>query len=166
MEYLKFDYLVWNPSMGGWMDGYNREKGVIMDEFRGQIPFGEMLAITDRYAARIKVKSTFCQFSPDIIVITSPISPDSWYSEMTGRDNNGQLIRRCEAILNADDIVGSNKYQRKDGIVKWLREKYEKFLEDEMEELGRQCKGMDLNDPIMEDTVDEVRAMAVDLNWK
>ena len=85
---------VWGPEMGKWFDGYESQEHVIMEEFRGQLPFGFMLRLLDRYECRVEYKGGSCQFSPRKIVITSTKHPRDWYSDLEGSDKLDQLLRR------------------------------------------------------------------------
>lgn len=85
---------VWMPQMGKWFDGYEGQKDVIFDEFRGQLPFGMLLNLLDRYECRVEYKGGSCQFSPEQIIITSPKHPRDWYTDLTDNDKYEQLERR------------------------------------------------------------------------
>lgn len=87
-------YYKWNPSMGKWWDGYDGHRGVILDEFRGQLPFGYLLSLLDRYAMKVETKGGSREFVADTVYITSPLPPDQWYKDLDGSDKLAQLLRR------------------------------------------------------------------------
>lgn len=88
---------IWDPGMNHWFDGYSDQKFVIMDEFRGQLPLGNMLRLTDRYPMRVQWKGGSSQFTADTIIITSPMHPRDWYVHQPN-DRIGQLLRRFSLI--------------------------------------------------------------------
>ncbi len=87
------DPYVWEPSMGTWFDGYSGHKNLIMDEFRGDLPWGFLLRLLDRYPMRVQYKGGSTQFVADTIIITSPKHPKEWYLNI-GNDGIDQLLRR------------------------------------------------------------------------
>lgn len=62
-----------------WLDGYNGERTIVLDEFRGQIPLDFVKNICDQYHFQIAVKGGFVPFSPDNVVFTSQHHPDDWW---------------------------------------------------------------------------------------
>lgn len=93
MEWLPDAYM-WTPALGKWWDGYEGEKDVILDEFRGQIPFGQLLNLLDRYQAKVEFKGGVCQFAGTRICLTSPLPPAKWYKDLDQEDKLEQLLRR------------------------------------------------------------------------
>lgn len=91
------DYWVWAPQMGEWFDGYEGQGDVIMEEYRGQLPFGMLLTLLDRYECRVQYKGGSIEFAPKRIVITSPTHPTEWY-ETVGSDKIEQLLRRITKV--------------------------------------------------------------------
>lgn len=98
----------WNPGLKGFFQGYNGEKHVLMDEFRGQIPMDELLQITDRYPMRVNLKNYDAQFVADFVYFTSPMHPKDWYTGCL-HDPVQQLERRFGdriiEVLSPDQIV-------------------------------------------------------------
>lgn len=66
---------------GPWWDRYNQEKVVIIDDFHGNIPYGEFKKILDRFPYQVPVKGAFVEFNPDWIIITSNKLVCDWYSQ-------------------------------------------------------------------------------------
>lgn len=106
------DYWVWTPQRGMWFDGYDSNEHVIMEEFRGQLPFGMMLSLTDRYECPVQVKGGTVEFCPKKIVITSPKHPEKWYLT-EDEDRNDQLLRRITEIrklgTEGTEVAGNTK---------------------------------------------------------
>lgn len=99
---LCHNYWVWTPQRGSWFDGYEGHEHVIMEEFRGQLPLGMMLSLTDRYECPVQVKGGMVEFCPRKIVITSPKHPKYWYEDC-GADKIEQLLRR---VTDVTEVMG------------------------------------------------------------
>lgn len=89
---------VWGPEMGVWFDGYDGHKHVIFEEFRGQLPFGMLLRLLDKYDLSVQVKGGRVVFVAEKIYITSPLHPKDWYTALEGTDKLDQLLRRITQI--------------------------------------------------------------------
>lgn len=93
------DAYVWGPEQTKWFDGYEGQKEVIFEEFRGQLPFGMMLRLLDRYDCRVETKGSSVQFVATKILITSPVQPREWYHIFeNSEDKIDQLLRRITSI--------------------------------------------------------------------
>ena len=90
------DIYVWHPQQGSWFDGYEGQEAVIMEEFRGQLPFGMLLSLLDKYCCRVQLKGSTGQFAAKRIYITSPVDMDQWYPDLNERFEGSiaQLKRR------------------------------------------------------------------------
>lgn len=92
---------VWGPEQGLWFDGYEGEKDVIFEEFRGQLAFGHMLRMLDRYDCKVQYKGGMCEFAATNIVITSPVHPREWYPNLAAEEGKmDQLMRRITRIVH------------------------------------------------------------------
>lgn len=91
---------IWHPQQMQWFDGYFGQKQSILEEFRGQLPFGMLLSLLDRYDCTVQVKGGMVQFCATLIVITSPVAPTEWYSseKLQKDDSVDQLLRRITEI--------------------------------------------------------------------
>lgn len=89
---------VWHPQQGQWFDGYQGESEVVFEEFRGQIPFGMLLSLLDRYCCKVQYKGGVTQFAATKIAITSPIGPEDWYLCLDDNDRLDQLYRRLTKV--------------------------------------------------------------------
>lgn len=96
-ELLQGPGYVWHPQQGQWFDGYQGEDDVIFEEFRGQLPFGQVLSLLDRYDCRVQFKGGCCEFRATNIVLTSPVHPREWYRDI-GDDKVDQLMRRITTV--------------------------------------------------------------------
>ena len=89
---------VWRPSNGQWWDGYDGEKKIIIDEFRGTMIWSDLLGLLDRNEFRAPVKGGFIQIQADKFVITSPNPPARWYRDDHEYDRFAQLERRLTEV--------------------------------------------------------------------
>jgi hypothetical protein len=92
------DYYTWGPEKLKWWDGYTGQKHVLMEEFRGQLPFGYMLRLLDRYEMSVEYKGGICEFVATTIILTSPKHPRDWYTTLYDNDRIDQLLRRIDTI--------------------------------------------------------------------
>lgn len=83
---------------GKWFDGYAGEQTILFDEFGGNwMPFGTLLAITDRYDTKIEIKGTICRFSARRLLFTTNRHPKYWYK---GQDHYyPAFMRRVSKII-------------------------------------------------------------------
>lgn len=95
---------VWGPEQGKWFDGYEGQEECIFEEFRGQLSFGMLLRLLDRYDCRVETKGSTIQFVATKIVITSPVHPRDWYHMFEhSEDKIDQLLRRITSIKQLKD---------------------------------------------------------------
>jgi len=83
---------------GGWCDGYTGQETVIINDFRGEIPYNELLQMIDKfpYQIRRRGREPF-PFLAKHIIITSSLTPEDIYSrQVHKRDSLTQLMRRIE----------------------------------------------------------------------
>ena len=91
---------VWTPAMGQWFDGYTGQPHAIFEEFRGQMPFGMLLSLLDRYSVDVQVKGGSIKFIANRIIITSPVHPTKWYTSLSHKEGKiDQLMRRITKII-------------------------------------------------------------------
>lgn len=90
---------VWHPQQGTWFDSYKGEHEVIFEEFRGQIPFGMLLSLLDRYCCKVQYKGGVMEFAALKVAITSPVHPSQWYLCLSENDRYDQLARRLSDVV-------------------------------------------------------------------
>lgn len=76
-----------------WWDGYQGEKIVIVDEFRGQIGIHNILRWCDKYPCTGEIKGAQVPLSIEKIIFTSNLSPSMWYPELD-TETQSALLRR------------------------------------------------------------------------
>lgn len=91
---------IWDASKGQWFDGYLGHTEIILEEFRGQMPFAQLLRLLDRYELQCPVKGGFVEVVATKFVITSPVHPREWYTALEERveGSHDQLMRRITRI--------------------------------------------------------------------
>lgn len=86
-----------NQKEADWWDGYTGQETVIINEFRGQITYAELLDLMDKWPKKV---SRRCRepmpFLAKDIIITSCSPPEEVYCNLAAKDSLAQLYRRCE----------------------------------------------------------------------
>lgn len=62
-----------------WWDGYTGQKTILLDDYYGYIPYGELLNVLDRYPLHLEVKGGYIWAQYDRVIITSNKPPERWY---------------------------------------------------------------------------------------
>lgn len=84
------------PYDNGWWDGYKGQDVVIIDEFRGQIPYNEILRMVDKhpnYYVRRRNREPMPFVSKQVIV-TSALHPREVFKNLSANDSMEQIYRR------------------------------------------------------------------------
>lgn len=69
------------PVGGSWMDGYFGQKVAIIDEVgHDQLNVYWTLRVMDRYPLQVEVKGDYVWFTADILIFTSNLLPQHWWS--------------------------------------------------------------------------------------
>jgi hypothetical protein len=78
-----------------WWDNYEQQPIVVLNEFRGQIKFGELLDLCDKWPKTVPVRNNpSIPFTSKKIIITSSKPPEEIYSNCCGNESIKQLLRR------------------------------------------------------------------------
>lgn len=85
-----------DPRSKFW-DGYQGEKNVIVDEFRGGIDISHILRWTDRYPVRVEIKGASRPLEAERLWFTSNVDPRMWYPELDQATIDA-LIRRINIV--------------------------------------------------------------------
>jgi len=90
----------------GWWEGYRQQNVVVINEFRGEIRYADLLQMCDKwpYWVRRRGREPMPFISPKII-ITSSKSPEECYHNLAESDSLGQLLRRIKVIKLGDDFI-------------------------------------------------------------
>lgn len=80
-----------------WWDGYVGQPIVIINEFRGQIRFSELLDLVDKWPKNVKIRNrASVPFLAKYVIITSFMSPKDVYKNISKDEGWTQLERRFE----------------------------------------------------------------------
>lgn len=90
-------HYVYNCDDSGFWNGYTGQEIVIINEFRGQIPYCTLLDLIDKWPKTVKIKgkSPF-PFLARHIIITSSLRPEEAYHNLAEHDKLEQLYRRIK----------------------------------------------------------------------
>lgn len=98
-----------------WMDGYDGQKVVLMDDFTGaasKISLTFALRLFDRYPVQVPVKGAFVWWCPEVIHITTNNHPRLWYKWDNREGQYAALLRRFSSIKK--DLVELDAFQRRE----------------------------------------------------
>lgn len=82
-----------------WMDNYQQEKTVLLDDFNGEVKLTFLLQVLDKYPVQIPIKGGFVWWCPDTIILTCNTHPCNWYDYATRQDSYAALKRRFHKVL-------------------------------------------------------------------
>lgn len=88
------------PYDNGWCDAYKQQETVILDDFRGQLPFNELLRMVDihpNYYFRRRCREPM-PFNSKKVIITSALHPKEIFYNLEQNDKLDQLYRRFKII--------------------------------------------------------------------
>lgn len=101
-------------SPGKWFDDYEGQSIVVIDEFKGSLPYQLLLRICDRYPLLVESKGGQVNFIPKKVIITSNQLPNEWYRFPEVGDVNA-ILRRLTKIMYfraQDDVQSYDTYAR------------------------------------------------------
>lgn len=91
-------HYVWKND-NGWQDGYTQQETVIINDFRGEIPYNELLQLIDKWPHYLKRRNREpMPFISKKIIITSSLPPEKVYRHRDDEDKIEQLLRRIHVI--------------------------------------------------------------------
>lgn len=87
------------PNDNGWWDGYKGQETVIINEFRGEIQYKELLDLIDKWPKTVRRRGREpVPFLAKHIDITSCMKPNEVYHNLAEKDSLSQLLRRIKLI--------------------------------------------------------------------
>ena len=100
--YTPKTHYLWNCADGGWQDKYSQQETVIINDFRGEIPYNQFLQLVDKWPYDVKRRGREpMPFTSKLVIITSSLSPEQIYRNRMEEDALEQLLRRVE-VVNLD----------------------------------------------------------------
>lgn len=103
-------HYVWKTD-NGWQDGYTGQATVIINDFRGAIPYNELLQMVDKWPhyARRRGREP-APFLAREVIVTSSLSPAKIYNRRDAKDSIKQLKRRMTIVNlkgNPQDLLAA-----------------------------------------------------------
>lgn len=87
------------PNDGGWWDGYTGQETIIINEFRGEIKYKELLEILDKWPKTVRRRGREpAPLLAKTCIITSKLRPEEVYHNLSENDTMDQFYRRCKII--------------------------------------------------------------------
>lgn len=99
-------YLV-NLGDKGWYEGYTGQDTVILNDFRGEIPYNTLLQMVDKWPFTVPRRNREpMPFISKTVIVTSSLSPSEVYHRRDGQDKIEQLLRRFDVTeLSVEGLV-------------------------------------------------------------
>lgn len=79
-----------------WFDGYQGEKCLIIDDFRGEIKYSFLLRLLHGHECQVPIKGGFVWAQWTKVIITSNLEPKGWYPKQSHID---PLMRRITEVV-------------------------------------------------------------------
>jgi hypothetical protein len=87
------------PNDGGWCDGYTGQGTIIINEFRGNIAYEELLELIDWTPKTLRRRGREpVPLLAKKIIITSSLHPTEVYNNLSQSDSLEQLLRRIKLV--------------------------------------------------------------------
>ncbi|AGA18377.1 hypothetical protein [uncultured marine virus] len=87
------------PNDNGWWDSYKQQEVVIINDFRGWIPYNELLQLIDKWVFNVRRRGRApLPFTSRKVIITSSLHPAVVYNNRNSEDSIEQLLRRISVI--------------------------------------------------------------------
>jgi Circovirus replication-associated protein len=105
------DYYVWADDED-WWDGYEGQKTVVIDEFRGEIKFSRLLRLCDKWSASVRRRGLIpLPFTSETLIVTSAMHPRDVFKNLDKQDKWEQFFRRftvVECLSHDTEVVRGN----------------------------------------------------------
>lgn len=89
-----------------WQDGYTGQETVIINDFRGHIPYNELLQLIDKWPFTVNRRGREpMPFTSKYVIITSSLRPEEVYHRRDEEDKIEQLLRRVKVISIKDNPI-------------------------------------------------------------
>lgn len=92
-------FILRRGNSGVWFDGYDQQKVLIIDDFKGWIPFQQLLNLLDKYPMCCEIKGGMVWAHWTKVIITSNHHPDEWYDYERNMLCKAALMRRLNEIV-------------------------------------------------------------------
>jgi len=87
------------PNDKGWCDAYKQQDIVIINDFRGEIPYNTLLQLVDKHPYEVSRRGKEpLPFISKMVIITSSLHPELIYKNRNVEDSMEQFYRRFKVI--------------------------------------------------------------------
>lgn len=96
-----------------YQNGYTGQRYCILDDFRGDVKFRELLTLCDKHnSVKFPIKGRDpLRFTSEYLIVTSSKSPeDCFINKLTGTDSIDQFYRRFKVFHIPEDIIEAAEY--------------------------------------------------------
>jgi len=92
-----------------WWDGYKQQDTVILNDFRGEISYNELLNLVDKWPLNVPVRNREdIPFTSKKLIITSSLRPEEIFKNRNRSDSIEQFRRRFEILEMEQKWSGGN----------------------------------------------------------
>lgn len=92
-------HYVLNTKDNGWWEGYTQQDTVIINDFRGELSYNELLQLVDKWPMTVKRRNREpMPFLSKTVIITSSLHPEIVYHRRNAEDSMEQFYRRFEVV--------------------------------------------------------------------
>ena len=96
--YTPDTHYIWKDDKG-WQDGYTQQEIVVINEFRGEIKYKDLLELVDWVPLTVSRRNREpMPFISKKVIVTSSLHPSEIYKNLHEKDSLEQLIRRFKII--------------------------------------------------------------------
>jgi len=89
----------WSNNDRGWWDNYRQQEIVVLNDFRGELKYNELLQLVDKWPHEVPRRGKAPRpFTSKMIIITSSLTPEEVYCNRMQEDSIAQLLRRIEVV--------------------------------------------------------------------
>lgn len=97
-DYTPVTHYTWKDD-NGWQDGYRQQPTVVLNDFRGELPYNQLLQMIDKWPYFVRRRNREpMPFTSARIIITSSLPPHKVYNKRDQEDDLAQLLRRVQVI--------------------------------------------------------------------
>lgn len=91
---------------GGWWDGYTQQETVIINDFRGEIKYSDLLKLVDKWPYNVRRRGREpMPFTSKKVIISSSMKPSDVFCNLSMEDSLDQLTRRFKIIELTDKNI-------------------------------------------------------------
>lgn len=111
------------PNDGTWWDNYKQQETVVFNDFRGDLPYNELLQMVDKWPFFVRRRGRCpLPFISKKVIITSSLHPNDVYRNRVKQDKINQFNRRFKIhrIYGEDEYI-SDEEEKDDELYKKIK---------------------------------------------